>query len=127
MVSTWRRTMKQTLIFLSLMLISLTTFASTKDLECVGDLMKNDFSRRSHLIFNEDTKQLEGYRGSIETGGIAFSAKQIKDSVSLKMVRNENLKDVAIASAKLPIDSDMRLTVSLEEGFEASLVCLKKQ
>ena len=118
--------MKSTVLVLSFMLVSLSAFASTKDLECVGDLTKNDYSRRSHLSYNEDTKQLEGYRGSIETGGISFRAKQTNESISLKMVRNENLKEVVIASAKLPIDSDMRLTVSLEEGFEASLLCFKK-
>ncbi|MGZ3786950.1 MAG: hypothetical protein ACXVLQ_00420 [Bacteriovorax sp.] len=118
--------MKSAVLFISLSLSSLSVFASTKDLECVGDLTKNDFSRRSHLVFNDETKQLEGYKGSIETGGIAFSASQLKDRIVLKMIREENSKEVVIASAKLPMDSDMRLAISLEEGFEASLVCFKK-
>jgi hypothetical protein len=118
--------MKSRLLFLSLMLISLSSLASTNDLECVGELIKETSSRRSHLVFNEETKQLEGYRGSIQTGGIIFQAKQIKDTLSLQMLRNENLKDVVIAKAKLPMNSDMKLTISLEDGFEASLFCFKK-
>lgn len=118
--------MKLTIVFLSLILTSLSALASTNNFECVGDLTKNDFSRRTHLIFNEEAKQLEGYKGSIETGGITFQAKQINNKMVLKMLRNENSKDVVVALAKLPIDSDMRMNISLEEGFEASLVCFKK-
>lgn len=116
----------KTFLFAILALTTIQAFASTKDLECFGTLTKDESSRRSHLTFNEDTNQLRGYKASMETGGIEFTANQNGDYVFFKMTINQYGKDVVIAAARLPLDSAMKLTMTLEKGTDVTLECSKE-
>lgn len=116
--------MKKIIFLLILMTESLTCFASISDLECVGDLTRDSFSRRTHLSYNTETRALEGYRGAIELGGIFYSAKDAGDKVRLEIARDLGDRIETIATKDFAMtDSDIRLETKLAEEFEASLFC----
>ncbi|MDD4974134.1 MAG: hypothetical protein PHY93_07265 [Bacteriovorax sp.] len=120
--------MKKLIFAFSFLAISFNLLASTKDLECIGDLTKDNFNRRTHLTFNEENSTLEGYRGALEVGLIAFKVKQTGDKVLLIIAQDEGeAGDKIFSSKKVSInEDDISLTTKLDDNFEASLVCFKK-
>lgn len=115
--------MKVLLAVLTILISSQGVFAKSQELQCIGDLLKNDLSRRTHLSLDTQKNVYRGYRGTLETGGIHFEAKLLNQQVSMKIMRDGRRKKIELGSAKLPLDSGLRLSVSLEEGVEATILC----
>ncbi|MDD4973475.1 MAG: hypothetical protein PHY93_03950 [Bacteriovorax sp.] len=119
--------MKNLLLVSSFLTISFNLLASTRDLDCVGDLTKDNFNRRTHLTYNEEDSIQVGYRGALEVGLITFNAKQIGNEILLIIAQDEGEDGEKIwASKRVSInEDDIRLTSALDENFEASVVCFK--
>ncbi len=120
--------MTKLILTFSVLAISLNLLASTQDLECIGDLTKDNFNRRTHLTFNEDNSTLEGYRGAFEIGLISFKVNQINDIVVLTISQDEGeAGEKVLSSKKVSINEDeLSLTTEMDDNFFANLACFRK-